>query len=430
MLAPSTKESFLLQLERHFEESLPHFPSLSKPVRQKAWDRFLQLGLPQKKQEAFQYFPLAQFYEESFKKSSHGSVTPGDFSSECKGSLLVFVNGEFSKELSDTRALPKQIVILPLADAYQTYGSFLHARLEKSLKQEMNPFACLNLAFETKGLFLFVPPKIQLTTPIHCIHLISTEEQEFVSPRIQLFLGHESEVHWISTTQSLNGSSCFSNSVIDCALEEKSCLNFTSITTLQDQTWHFDSLRATLKKQSQLQTVHFNQGGRALRQDFSIQLQGEEAEAKLRGLSLLKEQRQTHTHVLMKHEAPHTHSSQLFKNILENSARSSFEGKIFVCQEAQKTEAYQSNHNLLLGAHALAYSKPNLEIFADDVKASHGATISKLKENQLFYLKTRGLSSEISKKLLIFAFGQEIIQEVVYPSFTQQLQEQTEAFIR
>jgi Fe-S cluster assembly protein SufD len=167
-----------------------------------------------------------------------------------------------------------------------------------------------------------------------------------------------------------------------------------------------------------------------VRQDFCVQLQGERAEAALNGLSLLTGSRQTHTHVLMKHEAPHTRSSQLFKTILADTSRFSFSGKIYVCREAQKTEAYQSNHNLLLSPHALAYSKPNLEIFADDVKASHGATVSKLKEDHLFYLKTRGLPMEIAKKLLVIAFGQEIIHKVVYPDFTQQMQKQIEDIVR
>lgn len=429
MLELSSKEKFLSQLESQFHEIMQQAPTLSRPARQKAWDQFLKLGLPHKKQEAFQYFPLSTFYEEIFKKPSHSSIAPGDFSSEFKGTQLVFINGEFSKELSDIHALPKQVVILPLADAYQTYGSFLHGRIEKALKIEANPFVCLNLAFETKGLFLFVPPNIHVETPIHCIHLISTEKNELFSPRIQLFLGSGSRIQWISTTKSLNDCASFSNSVMDCALEEGSQLELTHLTTLEDKNWHFESLRATLKKESRLQSVHFHQGGRSLRQDFHIQLQGERAEAKLQGAALLNDQRQAHTYVLMKHDAPHTRSSQLFKTILDGNAKSSFEGKIFVCKEAQKTEAFQSNHNLLLGQHAIAYSKPNLEIFADDVKASHGATISKLKEKELFYLKTRGLTEDMAKRLLLLAFSQEIVQQVIYPSIRHQMLAQTEAFL-
>ncbi len=425
MLELSSKESFLLQLEEQFRERMQQAPSLSKPVRQRAWDHFLKLGLPHKKQESFQYFPLSSLYEEDFKQSASNAT----FLENTEGCQIVFVNGEFSKELSNTRALPKSVVVLSLEDAYQTYGSFLHGRLEKTLKAETNSFASLNLAFAKKGLFLFVPPEVQVDIPLHCIHLISAEKKELFSPRIQLFLGRRAHLDCIFTTKSCHDNGCFSNGVIDCALEEGSQLQLTNHSDVSERTWHFDFLRATLKKESCLQTISFCQGGKATRQDFHIQLQGERAEAKLQGISLVKEKKQAHTHVLMRHEACHTHSSQLFKTILDGASRASFEGKIYVCKEAQKTEAYQSNHNLLLGQHALAYSKPNLEIFADDVKASHGATISKLKESELFYLKTRGLNTDTAKKLLVLAFGQEIIQKVAIPFIRQEMQRQIEAFL-
>lgn len=431
LLEQPSKQKFLSQLNAHYEEVMQQVPSLSKPVRQKAWNHFIKSGLPHKKWEAFQYFPLTLFYDEVFKKPIRTS-TPieGCPASEYKGSTLVFLNGEFSKELSDMRALPKQVVILPLVDAYQTYGSFLHSRLDKTLKTESNPFASLNLALETKGLFLFVPPKITIDAPIHCMHVISSERKELFSPRIQLFVGGGSHLKWISTVHCLSGTGYWFNGVMDAALEEGSSLELTNLINSEEKAWHFDSLRATLKRDSRFELLSFGTGGRSVRQDFQLQLQGENAAAKLQGVALLNDQSQAHTHVFMGHEAPHTHSSQLFKSILDGNAKSSFEGKIFVQKEAQKTEAYQSNHNLLLGPHAIAYSKPNLEIFADDVKASHGATISKLKEDQLFYLKTRGLSNDAAKELLILAFSQEITNQVLHPSIKKQMQLKTREFLQ
>lgn len=431
LLEQPSKQKFFSQLDAHFQEVMQQAPSLSKPARQKAWDHFVKLGLPHKKWEAFQYFPLTLFYDEVFKKPIRTVGLAANLPvSEYKGSLLVFLNGEFSKELSDTSALPKQVVILPLADAYQTYGSFLHSRLDKTLKIESNPFASLNLALETQGLFLFVPPKITMDVPIHCMHVITSERKEMFSPRIQVFVGNSSHVKWITTTHCLGETGYWLNGVIDVALEEGSSFELTGLIHSEEKAWHFDSVRATLKKDSRFELLEFASGGRALRQDLRVQLQGENATAKLQGVSLLKDQSQVHTNVFMGHESPHTHSSQLFKSILNDNAKSSFEGKIFVEKEAQKTEAYQSNHNLLLGHHAIAYSKPNLEIFADDVKASHGATISKLKEDQLFYLKTRGLSNDAAKELLILAFSQEITEQVPYPVIKKQMQNNTKQFLQ
>lgn len=431
LLEQPSKQKFFSQLDSHFHEVMGQAPSLSKPVRQKAWDHFVKLGLPLKKWEAFQYFPLSLFYDEVFKKPVKVLAGAETFPvSEYKGTNLVFLNGEFSKELSDTSSLPKQVVVLPLADAYQTYGSFLHSRLDKTLKTERNPFVSLNLALETKGVFIFVPPKTTIDGPIHFMHIISSERKEMFSPRVQIFVGKGSHVKWISTTQCLNETGYWLNGVMDVALEEGSSFEATGLIDSKEKGWHFDSFRATLKRDSRLELLGFTSGGRAVRQDLHVQLQGENAAAKLQGVSLLKDQSQAHTHVFMGHESPHTQSSQLFKSILNDNAKSSFEGKIFVEKEAQKTEAYQSNHNLLLGHHAIAYSKPNLEIFADDVKASHGATISKLKEDQLFYLKTRGLSNDAAKELLILAFSQEITNQVPYPFIKKQMQNKTKEFLQ
>lgn len=426
-LDESTKQLFFSNLEAYFKEEMERAPHLSKPLRQRAWDHFLKLGLPDKKEEAFQYFPLSLFYEESFKKQL---VPPIARELIAKEMTFVFVDGEFSKELSDLRAAPKQLIALPLADGYQTYGSFLHSRLEKSLKVEKNPFASLNLALETKGLFLFVPPKTQIEAPIHCIQLFSGEKKGLYSPRIQLFIGSGSQLSWISTIHSLGDGGYWSNGVMDIALEEGSHFDLTTHLNIGDKAWHFNSYRATLKRDSSLVSTQFGMGGRGVRDDYQIFLQGENCEAKLKGISLLHGQRQAHTHVLMGHQAPHTRSSQLFKSVVDDAGKSSFQGKIFVEKEAQKTEAYQSNHNLLLGGHAIAYSKPNLEIFADDVKASHGSTISKLKELELFYLKTRGLSSETAKRLLILAFSQEVINTISDPLIRQKMERQTEEFLK
>ena len=424
-------QKFFAQLSAHFQEVMHAAPSLSKPMRQKAWDHFAGLGLPLKKWEAFGYFPLSLFYEEIFKKPVRSSLPKGHLPPfEKKGSTLVFINGEFSKELSDISALQGQLVIMPLSDAYQTYGSFLHGRLDKTLKSETNPFASLNLALETKGLFVFVPPKIKVETPIHLVHYLSSERKELFSPRIQLFIGKGSEMKCITSTHDLNETGYWINGLLDIALEEGSCLEMTSLLNVNEKGWHFDSVRATHKKNSRLDLLNFISGGGIARQDFRIQLQGENAEAKLQGASLVKDHSQAHTHVFMGHESPHTHSSQLFKTILDGNAKSSFEGKIYVHKEAQKTEAYQSNHNLLLGHHAIAYSKPNLEIFADDVKASHGATIAKLKKDELFYLKTRGLSQEMAKELLILAFSQEITSQVAEPFIREQMQMKTREFLQ
>ncbi len=153
-------------------------------------------------------------------------------------------------------------------------------------------------------------------------------------------------------------------------------------------------------------------GAETVRQDYHATLSGEAADATLQGIWMLKDRREAHTHVVMHHEAPHCRSMQLFKGVLDERSKSSFEGKIYVQKEAQKTEAYQLNKHLLLGERVIANSKPNLEIFADDVKASHGATMTQVDESELFYLKARGISEKAAKALLIHGFCQEMIEKI------------------
>ena len=166
------------------------------------------------------------------------------------------------------------------------------------------------------------------------------------------------------------------------------------------------------EKECQFRSVSLTHGSKVHRTSYALSLKGENSEVDLKGLWDLEGAKRAHTHVTIRHESPHARSMQLFKGLLKGSSQSSFEGKILVDPIAQKTQAYQLNHNLLLSDGCIANSKPNLEIFADDVKASHGATVSQLKPDQLFYLKSRGLGEQKAKELLVQGFCQEITDQI------------------
>jgi Fe-S cluster assembly protein SufD len=182
-------------------------------------------------------------------------------------------------------------------------------------------------------------------------------------------------------------------------------------------------LRANLKKNSRFTAYGFTSGSVLSRQDYKIALLGEGAEAQLGAIAMLEEKAQTHANVLVEHAAPSCQSMQKFKSVLYDKSRSSFQGKILVRQIAQQTNAYQRNNNLILSPLAHAYAKPNLEIFADDVKASHGATFGQVDKEQLLYLKTRGLTTAQAKKLLVFGFCEEVLEEITIPSLRARLEE-------
>jgi Fe-S cluster assembly protein SufD len=409
---------FYENLQSLFEQVKEAHPL--KVLREKAFDHFLELGLPEKGEGAFQYMSLKALYQERLSLSKSHAFVQHDIETliypEAKNSYLVFINGSFQPNLSNLSAILEQIVILPVEDAMRSYGTFLQNRWSKTLREDTDPFAILNLALHPQGAFIYVPPKLVLTQPIQCLFL-STDEEQLSLPRLQVFVASHSDVKFITSTVGKG----FSNGVIDMALEDSAKVSCVDVSTAGDNEGRsFSFLKATLKRDSYLSALTLYPQRDLTRHSFHIALSGENAEALVQGGWILKEKEQMHVHVLMKHEAPFCRSMQKFKGVLDDRAESSFEGKIFVTENAQKTEAYQLNNNLILGEHASANSKPNLEIFADDVKASHGATVSQLEAEQLFYLTSRGIPQDVAKNLLVQGFIGELIQQVPYPSITNQ----------
>lgn len=391
--------------------SAPHW-------RKRAQTRFREVGWPSREQEAFCYLPLSQLYQEEFGAPSKTSAAPTSHKRfllpECEGQQLIFIDGFFRPELSLLGGFPKEAIVLPLNEALGPYGQFLQGRLSRSLSEETDPFALLNGLFFEQGLFLYIPPQLKLSRPIQCLHLIQDADPAFLTPRVHLFMGAGASVEWIDQTQG--GGGHLIAPVCDAVLEEGAHLRYTHWNLVEKNGWLFHSLRASLKKSASLNALLYTEGAKSSRFEGQIRLQEEGASFSLKGLAQLSGQRQAHAHLLVEHRAPYTRSEQLYKQVLDDQTQGSFEGKILVRPEALKTEAYQLNKNLLLGPRAQAFSKPNLEIYADDVKASHGATAAQLDDQQLLYLQMRGLSSETARRLLVDGFSREILAQIPYPT--------------
>ena len=411
---------------------------------------------------------------------------------ECHHSVLVFVNGQYNSSLSDYSALPSQLIVTSLAEATATYGAFLNNHWTKSMKMEADPFAAINGALHQEGLFIYLPPKCDVVPPIQILHVIDTKNQPMLlMPRLQLFTGAHSNLSLVFTSAIISGSSYGVNQVIDAVVEENAHLHITQVTSseqgcncktngsqkiddfvassqgqlagpsradenmpewageearremaskgrfygvhefcncIQRNNWHFEALRAHLKKNSSLKCINMTQGSQTARYDYRVTFSGENAEASLEGIAMLAEKREAHVHVLMEHIAPHCRSNQLFKSALADQSRFSFEGKILVQELAQKTEAFQRICNLMLSETARVENKPNLKIFNHDVKASHGATVGALDAEQMHYLKTRGLSETMAKSLLIAGFLQERINSIPLASLRNMVSDQIQSY--
>ncbi|MBS0627930.1 MAG: SufD family Fe-S cluster assembly protein, partial [Verrucomicrobia bacterium] len=343
--------------------------------------------------ESFQYFPSLRFSEycqklDSIKKTGTLENIDSLLLTESKESFFVFKDGVFCPELSNLQGLGKKVVVLTLEEALKgSYASFLRHRWQTLLQQETDPFALLNGALCEGGLFLYIPPKVKLQTPLQFIFVQTKESLLHVAPRVHIFAGADSEVHFVTSTEG--GALC--NGFIDVAVEERSFVFHTSYTGHKNESFGFTSFRGTLKKESFLRSLICSLDVNCRREDYKVSLLGERAEVDLMGLSGVSDNSQSHINIQVDHIAPSCRSKQLFKQVLLGQSRASFTGKIHVTRLAQKTEAYQLSRSLLLSDLAIAYAKPNLEIFADDVKASHGATICQIDEEQKFYLQSRGV---------------------------------------
>lgn len=429
VLAEDVFEKKLLSLFKQVEGEGP----LQK-LRKKAWDRFLELGLPSKKTEVFRYIPLRKLFVKDLSLPADCRVSPESIEKaiypECRNSLVVLVNGSFSAALSRLKALPERLEVLSISEGARKYGAFFTNQWNKVLKEETDAFAALNAALHPEGVFIYVPPKTTAQPPIQILHVVNTEiAHTLCLPRIQFFVGSNSEISTVSSQLVLSGTDHWVNTVVDYAVEDHSHVRLVQPQCEeQSKSWRLDAIRISLKKNSTFHSVAVTEGSETLRNDYKVVLAGENAEAALNGIAMLNGRNESHTHILIEHQSPLCRSRQMFKTVLTDSSRSSFEGKIYVHQAAQKTDAFQRNSNLLLSDHALAYSKPNLEIFADDVKASHGATFGQLDSEQLFMMRSRGISKAQAQGLLVHGFCKEVADLVSITSIGEELNRRMQRF--
>lgn len=367
--------------------------------QQEAWELFKKKGLLHEGD----YLLLQKLYQKSWEENPIASESPRWEIK--KGPRLVFIDGRFRRELSSLEDLEDRLIACPLQEALKTYSSLLKGRFSRFLQEEQEGFVWLNHALCEEGFFLYFPKNFRLQEPIEIVELYSAERMTF--PKTYIYLGSGAEVTLSFQAKALEGG--FVSHGIEFHLEERSrCRVYQDLLDTLSS-FYMDHIAAFLKKEASFSYLAVDKGAELLRQSFHIQLVEPRAEATLKGLSLLERHKQSHQKVLMEHKAQNTTSWQHFKGAVFEKARLSFEGKIWVDPAAQGTQAYQKSNHLLLEDKAEAFSKPNLEIFTDDVKASHGATLAQLQDEELFYFRARGLNPALAKKLLLRGFCKEVV---------------------
>ncbi len=338
------------------------------------------------------------------------------------GARLVFINGFFDERLSRREGLPESVEIKSLSQALIEQPELLSRHIGRYADPAEHAFTALNAAFLREGAFVSVPAGTVLETPIYLIYVSTRCDQPFaVHPHNLLLLGANSQVKLVEGYLGDSDATYFCNPVTELAAGDGSIVDHYTVQAEGANGHHIGTLRTWQERNTALRLASFDIGGSLTRHNLTVTLDGEGGNALLYGLYLGSSEQHIDNHTRIEHVKPHCDSRELYKGILTDSSRAVFHGRIVVSKGAQKTDSKQTNNNLLLSNEALVNTKPQLEIYADDVKCTHGATIGRLEEEALFYLRSRGIGKQEAANLLIYAFASEVIGQVRVGDLRNQL---------
>jgi len=392
--------------------------SLIHEKRKAALSNFSRLDFPSIKDEEWKYTSLAPLLKYNFSPSYEKKSVSKDFISsllfdELEHSLMVFVSGKFSGESSNLLNLPEGVIIGSIAEELNNNNQIVSKHLGKYADHQNNVFTALSTAFTQDGAFIYVPSGIIVEDPIHIIFITSLDNGKIITQPRNLFVAEKnSQVtiieHYVSSEETIY----FTNTVTEIVAEENAVVDHIKLQEESKKAFHIARMEVDQERNSNFSSHLISTGADLTRNDFNSKLNDEGSECTLNGLFMIDGTQLFDAHTLMDHAKPHCNSHEHYKGILDDKSRGVFNGKVIVRKDAQKTNAFQENNNILLSDEALVNTKPQLEIFADDVKCSHGATIGQMDEEAKFYLKSRGIGEDSSKAILLHAFASDVVTSI------------------
>ena len=397
-------------------------------VRSSAMDRFEQLGFPPVTDEEWKYTNLTSLAKESFTPAvSSGEIAVSDVTRfaypETAAAHLVVVNGFLREDLSVKTGLEDVVAIdLFSAAADARYNKIVRKYLARNAGYHNNGLTALNTAFLQSGVFVWIPKNVKLAQPLQ-ITFLADAENSASFPRLLVVAEENSSATLIESYSSAADGKYFTNAIAEIVVKDGAQLDHYRLQRESNNAFHVSTTSAELGRASRYDTTSVNLGARLSRHDISVVMDHEGAETSVDGLYMVGANQHTDTHSVIDHKQPHCSSHQLYKGILDDNGRAVFNGKIFVREGAQKTDAMQTNKNLLLSDKARVDTKPQLEIYADDVKCAHGAAVGQIDPEELFYLETRGIGPELGRNLLTYGFAEEVIAKIKIDSIRSQLDE-------
>ena len=420
----------LVRSENSYQAALRSVRELSptvawlEMVRSSAMDRFEQLGFPSVRNEGWKYTNLAALAKENFvpaTRSEEALDVSGFAYPETASAHLVVVDGFLREDLSVKTGL-EGVVATDLFSAASDarYNKLVRKYLARNAGYDSNGLTALNTALLQSGVFLLIPKNVKLETPLQ-ITYVADAENSASFPRVLIVVEENSSATVIENFVSNNGGRYFTNSIAEVIVKDGAQLHHYRVQRESNQAFHTATTAAELGRSSRYDTTSINLGGQLSRHDVSVVMDHEGAETSVDGLYMVGADQHTDTHSVIDHRQPHCTSHQLYKGILDGNGRAVFNGIVFVREGAQKTDAMQTNKNLLLSDKARVDTKPQLEIFADDVKCAHGAAVGQIDPDELFYLETRGINPELGRNLLTYGFAEEVIARIKIESIRAEL---------
>lgn len=399
-------------IERNTPSSLPE-------LRKNALAEFKKLGLPAPKAEEYKFTPLTRELQKNINFSlanAAGKILPEQFQlQDIDANVLVFINGVFSKEHSSVISSEKGITILPLEEAVATRPELVIKHIGKYADIKTDGLTAWNTAAWNSGVFIHVEKDTVVEKPVLLYHLGDTSNQVISVIRNLIVVEKSGNVSILEKFDSTGDANQFTNIVTEGVVDEEGELNFYSIQNNAGSEYQFNHKQFHQADKSRVNTFTFTLSGKLIRNNLHLALDGENIESHMYGLYLLNNSTLADNHTVVDHKKPNSFSNELYKGIIDGSAKGVFNGKIYVRPQAQKTNAFQANRNVLLTDKASINTKPQLEIWADDVKCSHGCTSGQLDEEALFYLQSRGIKKETARAMMLYAFAAELLENVKHP---------------
>ena len=419
--------------EQAVAASVADAPGSIKALRAAGAASFKTLGFPTTRNEDWHYTSVqaiatAQFTPAIDRAPSAGvtaaSLAPYTFGADWP--LVVFVNGRFSAALSTLGALPTGIRVLDMASASAQDADTLGKFLGTAAPADRDGFTALNAAFAGEGTFIHVAKEMVIEHPIHIVHVMDEQGAGIMShPRHVMVVERHAKASVVESYVSLADVPYFTNSVVEAFVDDGATLNVVRIQREARSAYHIGTVEARQGRDSHFLTFTFQTGAALSRSNVYTVLGGEGCGCTINGLYMLDGEQHGDHQTRVEHVKENCFSREAYKGLIDDRAHGVFNGKVYVHPEAQKTDGKQTNHTLLLSEKAQIDTKPQLEIFADDVKCTHGATVGRIDETSLFYLKSRGVGKVLAKQLLMYAFAADVLETIENPVIVEALEKLT-----